>query len=127
MLARLTARHFLVDRWKGGPFGGCWHKWVLPADLPLRAKPSVCFFASAAQEKASVWRSWPAKDQEKRPHPHMGWGRQMAFVNHFYFYIWDPEWGPAFIKTNAYAPWPIWVYLNGHEWAKRQCAKGGVA
>ena len=50
----------------------------------------------------------------------------MAFVNHFYFYIWDPEWGPAFIKTNAYAPWPIWIYLNGHEWAKRQCDKAGI-
>jgi hypothetical protein len=79
-----------------------------------------------AQEKASVWRSWPAKGQEKAPHPHMEWGRQMAFINHFYFYIWDPEWGPAFIKTNAYAPWPIWIYLNGHEWAKRQCVKAGI-
>jgi hypothetical protein len=49
----------------------------------------------------------------------------MAFVNHFYFCIWDPDWGPAFIKTNAYAPWPIWIYLNGHEWAKRQRDKGG--
>ena len=80
-----------------------------------------------AQEKASVWRSWPTKGQEKRPHPHMEWGRQMAFVNHFYFYLWDPDWGGAFIKTNAYAPWPIWLWLNGHEWAKRQCDKAGIA
>ncbi len=50
----------------------------------------------------------------------------MAFINHFYFYIWDPQWGPAFIKTNAYAPWPIWIYLNGHEWAKRQLDLAGV-
>jgi hypothetical protein len=40
-------------------------------------------------------------------HPHMEWGRQMAFINHFYIYLWDPEWGPAFWKTNAYAPYPI--------------------
>lgn len=79
-----------------------------------------------AQERASVWRSWPTKGQEKRPHPHMEWGRQMAFINHFYFYLWDPEWGPAFIKTNAYAPWPIWIYLNGHEWAKQQLDKVGI-
>jgi hypothetical protein len=78
------------------------------------------------QEKSSVWRSWPTKGQEKLPHPHMEWGRQMAFVNHFYFYVWDPDWGPAFIKTNGYAPWPIWIYLNGHEWAKRQCDKAGI-
>lgn len=51
----------------------------------------------------------------------------MALVNHFYIYIRDPEWGPAFIKTSAYAPWPIWIYLNGHEWAKRQCEKAHLS
>jgi hypothetical protein len=79
-----------------------------------------------AQEKASRWASWPSKGQERRPHPHMDWGRQMAFVNHFYFYIWDSEWGGTFWKTNAYAPYPIWLWLNGHEWAKRQCEKRGI-
>jgi hypothetical protein len=29
-------------------------------------------------------------------------------------------------KTNAYAPYPIWVYLNGHEWSKRQAARQGI-
>ena len=42
-----------------------------------------------AQEKASAWRSWKSKGQEKAAHPHMEWGRQMGFVNHFYFYLWD--------------------------------------
>ena len=80
-----------------------------------------------AQEKASVWRSWKAKGQEKARHPHMEWGRQMAMVNHFYWYIWDPEWGGAFIKTNAYAPFPCWLWLNGHSWAQRQLEKAGIA
>ena len=80
-----------------------------------------------AQEKASVWRSWPAKGQEKAGHPHMEWGRQMAFIRHFYFYLWDPEWGATFWKTNAYAPYPIWLWLNGHTWAQRQCEKAGIA
>jgi hypothetical protein len=79
------------------------------------------------QEKASAWRSWPRKGQEKRPHPHMDWGRQMVFINHFYFYLWDSEWGGTFWKTNAYAPFPIWLWLNGHEWAKRQLAHAGIA
>lgn len=79
-----------------------------------------------AQEKASRWASWPRKGQERSPHPHMEWDRQMAFVNHFYFYIWDAEWGGTFWKTNAYAPYPIWLWLNGHEWAKRQCEKRGI-
>jgi hypothetical protein len=80
-----------------------------------------------AQEKASVWRSWKRKGHEHLAHPHMEWGRQMAFINHFYFYLWDPDWGPAFLKTNAYAPYPIWIWLNGHEWAKRQLEKAGIA
>ena len=79
-----------------------------------------------AQEKASVWRSWKAKGHEKAAHPHMEWGRQMAYINHFYFYVWDRECGGAFWKTNAYAPYPIWIYLNGHEWAKRQMEKAGI-
>src|SRR5918999_610379 len=79
-----------------------------------------------AQEKTPVWRSWKAKGQEHLPHPHMEWGRQMAFVNHFYFYLWDPEWGGAFWKTCAYAPWPIWIWLNAHSWAQRQCERVGI-
>jgi hypothetical protein len=50
----------------------------------------------------------------------------MTFVNHFYFYLWDAEWGPAFWKVNCYAPFPVWIWLNGHEWAKRQLAKAGI-
>jgi hypothetical protein len=79
-----------------------------------------------AQEKASVWKSWKQKGTEGWARPQMQWSRQQAFPNHFYFYIWDPEFGPAFWKTNAYAPWPVWIYLNGHEWAKRQLDKLGV-
>lgn len=79
-----------------------------------------------AQEKASAWRSWKAKGQEAAAHPHMEWGRQMVYINHYYFYIWDSEWGGTFWKTNAYAPYPIWLWLNGHEWAKRQLEKAGI-
>jgi len=51
----------------------------------------------------------------------------MAFIQHFYFYLWDPQWGGAFWKTNAYAPFPVWIWLNGHEWAKRQFLRPGSA
>lgn len=56
-----------------------------------------------AQEKASAWRSWPARGQRGTAHPHMEWGRQMTFVNHFYFYLWDAEWGPAFSAASPAA------------------------
>jgi hypothetical protein len=77
-----------------------------------------------AQEKAFAWRGW--RDGGNDAHPHFEFGRQAIYVNHYYFYIWDPEWGPGFIKTNAYAPFPVWVYLNGHEWAKRQASRAGI-
>jgi hypothetical protein len=79
-----------------------------------------------AQEKTSIWRSWKARGQEHAAHPHMEWTRQMGFVNHFYFYLWDSDWGGAFWKTNAYAPWPVWIWLNGHTWAQRQCERLGI-
>jgi hypothetical protein len=47
-------------------------------------------------------------------------------VSCFYFYLWDVEFGPAFIKVCAYFPYPVKVWINGHEWAKRQCVKAGV-
>jgi hypothetical protein len=50
----------------------------------------------------------------------------MTFVNHFYFYLWDAEWGPAFWKVNCHAPFPVWIWLNGHEWARRQLGKAGI-
>ena len=77
-----------------------------------------------AQEKAFAWRGW--RDGGRDAHPHFEFARQAVFVNHFYWYILDPEWGPSFVKTNAYAPYPVWVYLNGHEHAKRQAAKQGI-
>ena len=29
-------------------------------------------------------------------------------------YLWDPEWGGPFWKTNAFAPLPVWIWLIGH-------------
>jgi hypothetical protein len=46
--------------------------------------------------------------------------------DHWYFYLWDDEFGPALIKLCSYAPYPLWLSLNGHEWAKRQLSRLGV-
>ena len=58
-----------------------------------------------AQEKASVWRSWPQRGQENKAHPHMDWDREPAYINHFYFYLWDSEWGGCFL-------------YNGPQWTR---------
>jgi hypothetical protein len=55
-----------------------------------------------AQEKTTGWRGWRQGGSDG--HPHFEFACQAIFVNHSYFYIRDPDWGPAFIKTCAYAP-----------------------
>jgi hypothetical protein len=45
----------------------------------------------------------------------------------WYFYLLDADFGPAFIKICSYFPYPAKVWCNGHEWAKRQAAKAGIA
>jgi hypothetical protein len=61
-------------------------------------------------------------------------GHQVWFTFHkadrrvtcFYFYLWDDQFGPGFIKICAYFPYPIKVWLNGHEWAKQQARQAGI-
>jgi hypothetical protein len=69
-----------------------------------------------AQEKM---RSFKA---HKRPGPAVSFdfSRQAVAVNHYYFYVHDREWGPAFLKIGTYLPYPVKICLNGHEWAKQQ-------
>jgi hypothetical protein len=77
-----------------------------------------------AQEKTSAWRGFRRGGSDA--HPHFCYRRMSIFPNFYYVYIRDREFGPAFIKTCAYSPWGIWIYLNGHEWAKRQAEKRGI-
>ena len=46
-------------------------------------------------------------------------------VGIYYFYVLDAEFGPGFIKICTYFPYPAKVWLNGHEWAKRQARRAG--
>jgi hypothetical protein len=78
-----------------------------------------------AQERCPVWRGYRRGGPDW--HPHFSYRRMSACPNHYYFYVRDREWGPAFIKTVAYAPYGIWIYLNGHEWAKRQAEQRGIS
>jgi hypothetical protein len=48
-------------------------------------------------------------------------------VTTYYFYVLDPEFGPGFIKICSYFPYPTKVWVNGHEWAKRQAQGAGLA
>jgi hypothetical protein len=48
-------------------------------------------------------------------------------VTVYYFYVWDDDFGPGFIKICSYFPYPAKVWVNGHEWAKRQASKAGLS
>jgi hypothetical protein len=47
-------------------------------------------------------------------------------VGAFYFYVLDRDFGLGFIKVCTYFPYPAKVWVNGHEWTKRQADHEGV-
>ena len=80
-------------------------------------------FIGVAQEKAI---SFKATKRDKAGYVSFEYSRQSVYVNHYYFYLQDADFGPAFIKVCSYVPYPIKVCLNGHEWAKQQLRQVGV-
>ncbi len=59
--------------------------------------------------------------------PWFSWYRADKRVTCYYFYIWDEKTGPGFIKVCAYAPYPVKVWVNGHEAVRRMAAAEGLA
>lgn len=80
-------------------------------------------FIGISQEKA---QSFKARKKDQKGFVGFDWSRQSVRVNHYYFYLQDADFGPAFIKVCSYMPYPIKVYLNGHEWAKQQLHQAGI-
>lgn len=77
-----------------------------------------------AQERATGWRGIKGVEGGWI---HFEYRRTSVYVAHYYIYFVDEEWGPGFLKICGYAPYTLKLCLNGHEWAKRQLAKEGVA
>jgi hypothetical protein len=80
-------------------------------------------FIGVAQEQLSGFK---ARKEVKGKQVWFQYSRQAVFVKVYYFYVQDAEFGPGFIKIGTYAPYPIKVCLNGHEWAKQQLRKEGI-
>src|SRR3954453_7144347 len=77
-----------------------------------------------AQEYASVFTG--TQREGSNGVPWFSFTKAHRRVTCYYFYLWDDEFGPAFIKVCAYFPYPIKIWVNGHEWAKRQAGKAGI-
>jgi hypothetical protein len=86
-----------------------------------------------AQEKVVAFRSVMKGPRRRQRTPPGGRPPQFTFyrghvdVNQYYFYILDRDFGLCFIKISSYAPFGIRVWINGHEWAKRQLTARGIA
>ncbi len=78
-------------------------------------------FIGVAQEKAQAFQGKKVNGQFEFTRD------KTVYVNHYYFYIDDADFGPLFLKVCSYAPWATKLCLNGHEWAKRQLEKEGIA
>jgi len=76
-----------------------------------------------AQEKALGYKS---RKENKDGKVWFHYSRQKVYVTHYYFYIWDENFGLTFIKVCTYFPFDIKVYFNGHEWAKQQLRQEGI-
>lgn len=59
--------------------------------------------------------------------PRFGYAKADRRVTAYYFYLVDEEFGPAFIKVCAYFPYPVKIWVNGHEYAKRAARAEGIA
>lgn len=81
------------------------------------------YMIGRAQEKCSAYK---AQQINKGKLIYFDYSRQSVYVNHYYFYFIDRDFGPAFIKYCSYAPWSIKICLNGHEWLKKQLENEGI-
>src|SRR6266851_3955929 len=82
-------------------------------------------FAGVAQEKTRVWRTRQRRDAVTgKRYPWLC--QEQAMVNHWYFYGFDADFGPFYVKFCGYFPYTGQIYINGHEYAGRQCLKAGI-
>ena len=83
-------------------------------------------YIGRAQEKARVLRTERRHDPRTgAPYPWLV--DSTAFVNHYYVYAVDDDFGPFFLKFCSYFPYNARLCINGHEYLKRQLTKRGIA
>jgi hypothetical protein len=74
-----------------------------------------------AQEFQRVWSAY--QRDTKTAAPQYTFAKADRRVTCYYFYLRDEDFGPAFLKVCAYFPYPAKLWVNGHEWARRQALK----
>ena len=81
-------------------------------------------FVGRAQERTKLFRTEKRRDSKGDSYPWIV--TSTGLVNHFYFYCYDDDFGPFFIKFCSYFPYNAKLCINGNHWAQRQAAKAGI-
>lgn len=97
------------------------HRYVMAREKTGRSGVAAI---GVAQEYQNVFAT--AERQGSNGIPWFSFTKADRRVTCFYFYLWDADFGAGFIKVCAYFPYPVKVWINGHEWAKRQAARAGI-
>lgn len=78
-----------------------------------------------AEEFQLVWDARQRDTGPSRP-PQFFFVKAERRVTCYYFYVLDEQRGPGFIKICAYFPYPVKIWVNGHERARRQLTRAGT-
>ncbi len=93
-------------------------------DAAARTGRSQVAAIGVAQEPQRVFIA-RKRDTDPGRCPQFSFDNKDRRVTVYYFYLHDAGFGPAFIKVCTYCPWPVKVWVNGHEWARQQARKLG--
>ena len=80
--------------------------------------------AGVSQEFQRVWPAYQRDTQAAAPQ--YTFAKADRRVTCYYFYLWDEDSGPAFLKACAYFPCPAKIWVSGHERARRQALRAGI-
>ena len=64
-----------------------------------------------SQEFQRVWSAYQRETQTSAPQ--YTFAKADRRVTCYYFYLWDEDFGPAFLKVCAYFPYPAKIWVNG--------------
>lgn len=81
-------------------------------------------FIGKSQEKTRTFRTEGRRNSRGETYPWIV--ETTSFVNQYYFYGVDDDFGPFFFKYSSYFPYTAKLCFNGHEYLKRQLQKAGI-
>jgi hypothetical protein len=83
-------------------------------------------YIGVAQERSSTFRV--RKRFSEQTGGSFPWlFRSTVMCNQYYFYLVDEDFGPLFVKFSGYFPYTGRLCINGHEYAKCQLRREGIA